>query len=144
LVQRVLVISESSLGVVKYPNDRHAHLAMSLLDDDAAVAEEVARSGNAQCLKNAQMAWNAARSDWRRVLLKHYRDRFVAHRAEPDPDKRIPELDHLITISGRVVFMLAQLATGAGCPIDQKELDSYGHYLNAQAFWRPWLPDHLR
>jgi hypothetical protein len=116
---------------------------MSLLED-AAVFEEVANIGNAQGLQNAQNLWRAALSDWRRDLLKHYRDRFVAHRAEPSPDKPIPELDHLIAISGRVVFMLAQLATGAGYPIDQKELDPYGHYLNAQAFWRPWLPNHLR
>jgi hypothetical protein len=143
LVERVLIISESALGVVKFPNDRHAHLAMSLLND-AAVFEEVARSGNAQGLRNAQNIWMAALSDWRRDLLKHYRDKFVAHRAEPNPDNPIPELDHLIAISGRVVFMLAQLATGAGYPIDQKELDSYSHYLNAQAFWRPWLPRHLR
>jgi len=143
LVERVLVISESALGVVKLPNDRHAHLAMSLLKD-AAVFEEVARSGNAQGLQNAQTIWRAALSDWRRDLLKHYRDKFVAHRAEPHPDKPIPELGHLIAISGRVVFMLAQLATGAGHPIDQQELDSYGHYLNAQAFWRPWLPSHLQ
>jgi hypothetical protein len=58
-------------------------------------------------------------------MLKHYRNKFVAHRAEPDPDKRIPELEDLLTISGRVAFMLAQLATGAGHQIDQKELDSW-------------------
>jgi hypothetical protein len=77
-------------------------------------------------------------------MLKHYRNKFVAHRAEPDPDKRIPELEDLLTISGRVAFMLAQLATGAGHQINQKELDSYGHYLSAQAFWKPWRPDHLK
>ena len=82
LVERVLIISESALGVVKFPNDRHAHLAMSLLED-AAVFEEVANIGNAQGLQNAQNLWRAALSDWRRDLLKHYRDRFVAHRAEP-------------------------------------------------------------
>ena len=141
LVERVLIISESALGVVKFPNDRHAHLAMSLLND-AAVFEEAARSGNAQGLQNAQTIWRAALSDWRRDLLKHYRDKFVAHRAEPHPDKPIPELDHLVAISGRVVFMLPQLATGAGYPIDQQELDSSGHYLSAQEFWRPWLPSH--
>jgi hypothetical protein len=118
-------------------------LAMSLLKD-AAVFEEVARSGNAQGLQNAQTIWKAALSDWRRDLLKHYRVRFVAHRAEPHPGKAVPDLDHLIAISGRVVFMLAQLATGAGYPIDQQELDSYGHFRNAQAFWKPWLPSHLQ
>jgi hypothetical protein len=143
LVERVLIISESALGLVKFGNDRHAHLAMSLLKD-AAVFEEVARSGNARGLQNAQTIWKAALSDWRRDLLKHYRDRFVAHRAEPHPDKPVPELDHLIAISGRVAFMLAQLATGAGYPIDQQELDSYGHYQNAQAFWKPWRPSHLQ
>ncbi|WP_040639290.1 hypothetical protein [Microvirga lotononidis] len=114
---------------------------MSLLKD-AAVFEEVARSGNAQGLQNAQTIWRATLSDWRRDLLKQYRDKFVAHRAEPHPDKSVPELDHLIAISGRAVIMLAQLATGAGYPIDQKELDSYGYYQNARAFWRPWLPIH--
>jgi hypothetical protein len=143
LVERVLMISESALGIVKFPNDRHAHVAMSLLKD-AAVFEELARGGNAQGLKNAQVALDAALEDWRRDLIKHYRDKFVAHRVEPKPDKPIPELDYLLTISGRVVFMLAQLATGAGYPIDQKKLDSYGHFLNAQAFWRPWLPSHLQ
>lgn len=143
LIERVLIISESALGVVKFSDDRHAHLALSLLKD-AAVFEEVAKSGNAQGLQNAQMALDAALRDWRRDLLKHYRDKSIAHRAEPNPNKRIPELDHLLAISRRVVFMLAQLATGAGYPIDQKELDSYGHYLNAQAFWRPWLPSHLQ
>ena len=55
LVERVLMISESALGIVKFPNDRHAHVAMSLLKD-AAVFEELARGGNAQGLKNAQVA----------------------------------------------------------------------------------------
>jgi hypothetical protein len=32
----------------------------------------------------------ATTGDWRRGMLKHYRNKFVAHRAEPDPDKRIP------------------------------------------------------
>ena len=137
------MISESALGIVKFPNDRHAHVAMSLLKD-AAVFEELARGGNAQGLKNAQVALDAALEDWRRDLIKHYRDKFVAHRVEPKPDKPIPELDYLLTISGRVVFMLAQLASGAGYPIDQKKLDSDGHFLNAQAFWRPWLPSHLQ
>jgi len=143
LVERVLIISESALGVVKFPNDRHTHLAMSLLKD-AAVFEEVSRSGNSQSLKNAQTIWRAALADWRRDLLKHYRDKFVAHRAEPHPDKPMPTLDHLIAISGRVVFMLAQLATGAGYPIDQQELDSHGHFQNARAYWKPWVPRHLQ
>jgi hypothetical protein len=143
LIERILVVTESALGVIKRHSDRHARVAMFLLEDPG-VYEEVAQSGNADSLSYARHAWDATLGDWRRTMLKHYRDKFVAHRVEPDPDKRIPELEDLLIISGRVRFMLAQFATGAGCPVDADKLNPHSHYLSAQAFWKPWLPDHLK
>jgi hypothetical protein len=137
LIERILIISESALGPIKKQSDRHARVAIFLLLD-TEVDNGVAICGEVRSLKLARQAWVAAESDWRRGLLNHYRNRFVAHRAEPDHDKRVPFVDELETISGRVVFMLAQLATGAGIQVDNREVQSDTNYLSASAFWKPW------
>ncbi|GEO16232.1 hypothetical protein [Microvirga aerophila] len=137
LIDRTLIISESALGLMKRTDDRNARVALFLLGDPA-VYHDVARVGNPRSLELALQAWTATDLDPRRGLIKQYRNKSIAHRSDPDPGKREPFIDEIHTISGRVVSMLAHLATGAGAQVEATAVNSDTNYLSASAFWKPW------
>jgi hypothetical protein len=137
-VDRLIIISESALGLIKRPDDRHARVAIKVLASDPVVFDKVAARGNWDSLKYAVQRWSQSDSDLRRDLIKHHRNKSVAHRAIPDPTKREPEVDDVYAISGRVASMLAFLATGTGVQTDTSLLGADVAFHNADAFWKPW------
>lgn len=137
LIDRILITSESALAFRRRIDDRNARVAMFLLNDKG-IYSDIAATGNSQSLEIARQAWAAADLDPRRDWIKHYRNKFVAHRTKSDPDQRDPFVDEIHTIAGRVGFMLAHLATGVGIPADSSELNSDTNHLSAYAFWKPW------
>jgi hypothetical protein len=138
LVDRLIIVSESALGLIKRSDDRHARVAIKVLASDPVVYDKVAAHGNRDSLRYAVQTWSQSDSDLRRDLIKHHRNKSVAHRGIPDPAKPEPEIDDVYAISGRVASMLAFLATGTGVQADTGSLGSDAAYHNADAFWKPW------
>jgi hypothetical protein len=137
-VDRLIIISESALGLIKRSDDRHARVAIKVLASDPVVYDKVAAHGNRDSLRYAVQRWSQSDSDLRRDLIKHHRNKSVAHRAIPDPAKPEPEIDDVYAISGQVASLLAFLATGTGVQADIGSLGSDAAYHNADAFWKPW------
>lgn len=138
LADRLIIISESALGLIKRPDDRHARVAIKALISDPLVLDAVAEHGDEGALKLAIQTWSASDIDLRRDLIKHHRNKSVAHRGVPNSDKRDPFIEEIYVISGRVASMLAFLATGTGVRTDTRSLHSDGAYQSAYAFWKPW------
>jgi hypothetical protein len=139
LVDRILIISESALSLRRRIDDRNARVAMFLLEGPA-IHNDIAATGDARCLEWARQAWTSAGLDPRRDLIRHYRNKAVAHRSDIASSKRAPFIDEVYTIAGRVSFMLAQLATGVGIQVDAS-MQNLDHIYSAQGFWRAWRVD---
>jgi hypothetical protein len=138
LVERTIIISESALGLIKKTDDRHARLAIKILMSDPTVFQKVATYGNERGLKFAIQKWALSDSDFRRILVKHHRNKTVAHRAIPDSDMRVPDVGEIHAITGRVADLLAFLVTGAGVRADTRALHSDVAHKSAFAFWKAW------
>ncbi len=138
VVQRLLLLVERAFDNVDWPGDRHMGVAIYLLRDRQTF-ETVGSEGDREQLEYAMRLWDQLKTqDPRRERLRHFRDKFVAHRAEPNPGKGSVLLDELTAYAMTTSLMWSRLALGVGTPLPNIDEHAAADIESARAFWRPW------
>ncbi len=137
VVHRLLLLVERSFDRVTRPGDRHAAVAIHLLSDPS-IFEAVASTGDREQLEYAVRLWTQLNDDPRRTSLRHFRDKFIAHRAVPNPKKGPAYLNELHAFASTTSLMWGRLALGTGASLDDINDLSAADVESARAFWKPW------
>lgn len=116
--------------------DRHTRRAFEILGDPQ-IRAEVERTGSKQAMAEAHQLWKARNEDPRQKTVKHFRDKYTAHVAEPDPHVPIPKMDEFFAFAHATTRVMEKLAHAAGMTTTLDEMldDMAG---SAQEFWKPW------
>jgi hypothetical protein len=72
-------------------------------------------------------------------MLKHYRDKAIAHLAERDPDMGVPLLNDLLAFASGTSDVWARLARGVGLEQWNVRAQVKPYEESAKAFWRLWF-----
>jgi AbiU2 len=118
------------------PGDLHLRRAFDLMQKPE-VSRQVGMMGSAAILQDAVILWEQCLSDPRLPVIKHFRNKFTAHRSKPQ-DIPLPEYEQLFAFAGDTMNVMDRLAEGTGARTQplrdwQKEFAS-----SAALFWGPW------
>jgi hypothetical protein len=123
------------------PGDLHIRKAFDLIAKDSRIGEELAKRGLAAKLKDAQATWLLCRGDSRLDLIRHFRNKYTAHLAEPDAEIPLPKYDELFPFAIETTKVMQALANASG--VNNDNLHDWNDELagTAKAFWKPWASD---
>ncbi len=134
---RLQIFVTRAYAPVRHADDLHLRAAIEFLQQPGRLAEE-RWPENRQNLAKAIELFGKAASDERLILLKHMRDKMVAHLAEPNSKLRLPMYDELFGFARDTCAIWEQLSFGAGTVMIEldHQIDAYRE--SAHAFWSRW------
>jgi hypothetical protein len=106
--------------------------------NDPHVRLDVEQSGSKEALEHAMKLWDDLNRHDQVPTVKHFRDKYTAHTAEPKADVPIPKYDDFFDLARATTDVMEKLARAVGATCETlKELhDEIAG--SAQAFWEPW------
>jgi|PersoiStandDraft_1058852.scaffolds.fasta_scaffold102873_1 hypothetical protein len=118
--------------------DKHLRVAFEILRDHKLIRNEIAERGSADALSEAENLWHNLLRDPRLSSVKHFRDKYTAHIAEPDPNTPLPNYTEFFEFARETTKLMEKLAHGTGGTTEtlDEQLDEMA--TSAQQFWRPW------
>lgn len=136
LISRITLLVAGAFAPARQ-GDRHLRRAFELLEI-TPVRALVAQAGSPAELGEAFDLWKSCEADPRRAMLKHFRDKFTAHKGRPDPAVPLPEYDMLFEFAYKTVELMGKLAIGTGARTE--EITGWTDQLATSAFrfWEPW------
>jgi hypothetical protein len=114
--------------------DLHARRAFDQLKSPA-IAKDMLNPGD---LPEARKFWVKCCGDHRLERFLHFRDKFLAHLGEPDPDMDIPTYGEVFTIARQTATALEKLANATGVVTLSLDTQLPAHKESALKFWEPW------
>lgn len=122
---------------VRHTGDLHLRAAIGFLEQPGRLMEET-RLENRNELADAIRLFTKASRDPRLTLLKHMRDKMLAHWAEPDARLRLPMYHELFDFTKETCAIWERLSFGAGTVMIEldDQIDAYRE--SAEAFWSRW------
>jgi hypothetical protein len=137
LIARITLLVAGCYSPVRFPSDRHLRVAFKWLKD-AAIRAEVEQFGSKADLAEAEKLWSQLDNDGRLEIATHFRNKFTAHIAEPDPKIAMPEFKDFFEFARDTARVMEKLAHGVGATADA--LDDVRDKIagGATEFWRPW------
>jgi hypothetical protein len=115
--------------------DCHARKAFEILKDPK-VAQQM---HSATDLKEAQAKWNVCCNDNRLKAFIHFRDKYLAHLGEPDPDVGIPTYGEIFALARDTAGALEKLAHATGVVTLSLASQIPAHKESAEKFYAPWV-----
>jgi hypothetical protein len=91
-----------------------------------------------QAFTQAEAIWRKLQSDPRLVTVKHFRDKYTAHSADPKPGVRPPQYDEMFGFANEVAIAMEQFAIGVGITDEKLSETADWRIESAQKFWEPW------
>lgn len=91
-----------------------------------------------QVFAQAESLWKKLQSDPRLVTVKHFRDKYTAHSADPKPGVRPPQYGEMFGFAKEVAITMEQFAIGVGITDEKLSETADWRIESAQKFWEPW------
>ena len=111
--------------------------AFKILEDNQ-VRQHVAHKGNGELLTKAISLWDKLRSDHRLPILKHSRNKYLAHWGEPNEDTPKPTIKELFDFAHETAELMQVLVNATGATNDTLERHKTDFKKSAENFWAPW------
>jgi hypothetical protein len=86
----------------------------------------------------AEDLWSKLHSDPRFPTVKHFRDKYTAHSADPSPGMRPPQYGEMFDFAKEVATMMEQFAIGVGVTTEKLSDTDDWRIASSQKFWEPW------
>jgi hypothetical protein len=117
--------------------DKHLRRAFEIMRDPA-IRAEIEKDGSKRVLDEAEQLWNAINQDPQLKTVKHFRDKYTAHSAEPKANVPIPNYDEFFDFARATAHVMEKLAHAAGGTTDTLDDLMDTMIASAQEFWKPW------
>ncbi len=114
--------------------DRNTRKAFEILNDPK-VAKEMANESD---LTEAQNRWLKCCGDDRLKAFIHFRDKYLAHLGEPEPDVAFPTYGDVFALARETAVVLEKLAHAAGVVTLSLDTQVPAHKTSAEKFWTIW------
>ena len=136
LVSRITLLVAGAFSPVRR-GDKHLRQAFELLDDPETRAS-IERRGSAKLLREALDSWNELNADPLLRTVKHFRDKYTAHSAEPNANIPIPNYTDFFAFARKTAALMEKLAHATGVTAEKLEETADWRIASAQKFWDPW------
>lgn len=136
LIARITLLVAGAYSPAR-PGDKHLRRAFDLLGDPRTCAA-VEQQGSKAALDEAINLWQALNADGKRSTIKHFRDKFTAHSAEPQPGVPLPSYGDMFDFAKRTASLMEKFAHAAGVTTETLDDTADWRLDSAQAFWEPW------
>lgn len=111
--------------------------AFQILENNQ-VRQLVGRKGNDELLGQAISLWSRLLGDHRLPVLKHSRDKYLAHWAEPNEGTPKPTIKELFDFSSETAELMQLLLHATGAANDNLERHKTDFKKSAENFWAHW------
>jgi hypothetical protein len=136
LTARITLLVAGSYAPAR-PDDFHLRQAFKLLEDTAVrcIAES---HGDAKQIAAVEVLWQALCADPRQAVVKHFRDKFTAHKAVANPAIPLPKYSEFFAFAHETASIMEGLAHALGGT--KETIDEHRDAIagSAFSFWRPW------
>jgi hypothetical protein len=139
LIARIYLLVAGSYSRTR-DGDKHLRVAFEILQSDYNIRKQIVGNGTDAELKEAEALWHRLLSDPRLVAFKHFRDKFTAHFATPDPQRDIPSHNDFYGFATETTGLMEKLARATGVTKQSLEELKDAFADSAQQFWNPWDP----
>jgi hypothetical protein len=95
-------------------------------------------SMNHAAFSDAQAGFKRLEADPRFTLIKHFRDKYTAHSAEPLQGIRAPQWDEMFAFGREVTTVMEKFAIGVGVTTEKLSDTEDWRIESSQKFWEPW------
>ncbi|MBB4261732.1 MULTISPECIES: hypothetical protein [unclassified Bradyrhizobium] len=113
------------------------HLRMGFVETaDPSVRSQLPM--DKQALAQAEALWTKLQSDSRFATVKHFRDKYTAHSADPKPGMRPPQYGEMFDFAKEVAITMEQFAIGVGITSEKLSETADWRIESTQKFWEPW------
>lgn len=86
----------------------------------------------------AEALFNQLESDPRQAIIKHFRDKYTAHSAEPLQGVRPPQWGEMFNFAREVATAMEKFAIGVGVTKEKLSETEDWRVDSSQKFWEPW------
>jgi len=141
LISRVTIIVARGLApIYRGKRDLHLRRAFDELLLDPTTRLEVEARGSKLDLRDAERLWKALNDDPRRESIEHFRHKFTAHLALPNPGIGRVNYGDFFDFARKTARVMEKLAHATG--VTRERLDDHfeDFMKSAQTFWAPWDP----
>ena len=117
------------------PDDRHLRKGFEDLSD-ANLRSQLAMDQPA--FADAERMWQALQADPRLTTIKHFRDKYTAHTANPKQGIAPPNFGEMFDFSRAVAAVMERFAIGVGVTTEKLSDTEDWRVESSQNFWEPW------
>lgn len=144
LISRLTLLTAGAMSPVNRADDRHVRKAVELLQDPTVRRDVQSMGGQPNRIAQFERLWAELDADPRRTVVKHFRDKWTAHSAVPNPQIRPPTYDEMFAFSKAIAGAIESFAHAVGVTRESHQ-DTMDEMISAsQEFWRPWEFMHRR
>jgi AbiU2 len=115
--------------------DKHLRKGFEELND-ATVRGELAMDKTA--FADAERMWQALQVDPRLTTIKHFRDKYTAHSANPTEGVAPPNFGDMFAFARAVSAVMEKFAIGVGVTTERLSDTEDWRVESSQKFWEPW------
>jgi AbiU2 len=89
-------------------------------------------------LADAEARWQVLQADPRLTAIKHFRDKFTAHSADPAQGMPLPNFGDMFAFAKELTAVMERFAIGVGTTTEKLSDTDDWRVESAQKFWEPW------
>jgi AbiU2 len=136
LIARITLLVAGAFSPVRQ-GDRHLRQAFECLKDPQTRAT-IEKQGSAKILQEASDLWDELNIDPLLRTIKHFRNKYTAHSAEPNANIPIPSFTDFFGFAKKAASLMEKLAHAVGGTTERLDDTAGERIASAQAFWEPW------
>jgi hypothetical protein len=134
LTTRLVILVAGAFAPTR-PGDRHLAKGFEEMVDPNLRSQLAMDTG---AFAQAEASWTKLKSDPRWATIRHFRNKYTAHSADPDPGVRPPQYGEMFDFSKEVAEMMEQFAIGVGVTTEKLAETADSRIVSSQTFWEPW------
>lgn len=134
LITRLVILVAGAFAPTR-SGDRHLRMGFEEMADPSVRSQ---LRMDQQAFAKAEELWTKLQSDSRFATVKHFRDKYTAHSADPKPGMRLPQYGEMFDFSKEVAITMEQFAIGVGLTTEKLSETADWRLESTQKFWEPW------
>lgn len=134
LITRLVILVAGAFAPTR-SGDRHLRVGFEEMADPSVRSQ---LRMDQQAFAKAEELWTKLQSDSRFATVKHFRDKYTAHSADPKPGMRLPQYGEMFDFSKEVAITMEQFAIGVGLTTEKLSETADWRLESTQKFWEPW------
>jgi hypothetical protein len=134
MITRLVILVGGAFSPTR-PGDRHLRKGFEEMADMTVRGQ---LSMDTQAFADAERAWQALQADPRLATIKHFRDKFTAHSADPIKGMQLPNYGETFDFAKEVAAVMEKFAIGVGVTTEKLSDTEDRRVESSQKFWEPW------